>query len=279
MNTSNQVSVNNRIPYLAGLVAIAGSILAVSKGIQAGALDSPECLVLLALYFVFLGCFFLVLQRTQITKTAAPRFQIAGLSVGGARHLTKGRDDLNRIPMRPENPPVSEADVSAFLQLPPSEQGHVLGTLRGQAMTGQIKPRCPNKVLAGMVREKLEYLESNPAAFGEFQSSFMRAAIGLTDDGKVLQIREIIEKTYKQAMANGLVAPARPKQGVESWALRRDALDRAATRQVEGVLTPEERLRFGRAFLGVMGIDLGLGDGARHRFVTPEGGVVFPSEQ
>jgi len=48
------------------------------------------------------------------------------------------------------------------------------------------------------------------------------------------------------------------------------------TRLVQALLSPEERQRFDRGFLGVMGIDVGLGnnDGARHRFVTAGGAVV-----
>jgi hypothetical protein len=269
---------NRRMTYFGGLMALGASFLAVFQGIRAGGLDSPECLVLLGLYFGLLGCFFLVHQTNQSAKMPALRSPIAGLSVGGFRHLIDGCNDRNGIPIQPEIPSISEADLAAFLQLPPSEQGRVLGTLRGQATIGQIKPQYRNKALAGMVREKLENLESNPAAFADFQSSFIKEAIGLNDEGKVWQIREIIEKTYKQAVTQGLDAAARPTQGVESWALRRDAIDRPATRQVEGVLSPDERLRFGRLFLGVMGIDLGRGDGARHRFVSSEGGVVFPSE-
>jgi len=38
---------------------------------------------------------------------------------------------------------------------------------------------------------------------------------------------------------------------------RRFQLDRAATAQVQRLLTPDERSLFDRAFLGVMGVDLG----------------------
>ena len=38
---------------------------------------------------------------------------------------------------------------------------------------------------------------------------------------------------------------------------RRFQLDRAATTQFQQLLTPEERTLFDRAFLGVMGVDLG----------------------
>jgi hypothetical protein len=112
----------------------------------------------------------------------------------------------------------------------------------------------------------------------DFQSSFIKAAIDLQDDNKVAQIRQIVEQTYQQAVADKLDAKSRPQEGVDAWALRRDGLDRQATHAVEQLLTSEEKARFDRAFLGVMGIDLGLNDGAWHRFVMPNGGVIFPSE-
>src|SRR5439155_12028113 len=99
MNIWNKISMNYRMPYFGGLIAISASILALFQGIRVGALDSPECLVLLALYFVFLGYFFLALRRNQTTKLAALRSQFAGLRVGGSHHLTDGLNDPSGIPI------------------------------------------------------------------------------------------------------------------------------------------------------------------------------------
>jgi hypothetical protein len=64
---------------------------------------------------------------------------------------------------------------------------------------------------------------------------------------------------YEQAVANGLDIPSKPATGTDAWVQRRFQLDRRATAAVEQLLTPEERQVFGRAFLGVMGVDLGSG--------------------
>ena len=93
----------------------------------------------------------------------------------------------------------------------------------------------------------------------------------LADVGNKLGLNE-------QAVAAQLDAGSRPDEEIEAWAQRRDALDRPATRAVQQLLTPGERESFDQLFLGVMGIDLGLGDGAWHRFVRDDGAVVFPSE-
>jgi hypothetical protein len=47
---------------------------------------------------------------------------------------------------------------------------------------------------------------------------------------------------------------------------------------VQAILTAEERGRFDQSFIGVLGIDLGLGDGTWFRFRGPNDSVVFPSE-
>jgi hypothetical protein len=201
-------------------------------------------------------------------------------------------DEINRgIPYRPKvqalspghegmAPMPTEADAERFLLLSPAEQGRMLGAVRGDPRAGTVPPVYRTKGFARLVRERLEALEDDARAFADFQSAFIKAAIGVADEGKLARVREIIGGVCEQALTHGLHASSRPAQAdeVQVWALRRDALDRPATRQVQGLLTTEERIRFGNLFLGVMGIDLGRGDGARHRFVLPEGGVVFPSE-
>jgi len=201
-------------------------------------------------------------------------------------------DQINRgIPYRPRvrpnspahddrAPTATEADVERFLQLSPVEQGRILGTVRGNPGACTVPPVYRAKAFATLVRERLEALEDDACAFTDFQSAFIKEAVGLADETKLTRIREIIAGVCELALTHGLQAAARPAEAddVEAWALRRDALDRPATRQVQAVLSAEERTRFGNLFLGVMGIDLGRGDGARHRFVLPEGGVVFPSE-
>jgi hypothetical protein len=125
----------------------------------------------------------------------------------------------------------------------------------------------------------LDQLESRPADIADFQTSFIQTAVGVQDNSKMDQIHAVIQTAYEQAIAAHLDAPSRPRDGVEDWATRRDALDRQATRTVQQLLTPDERERFDHLFLGVMGIDLGIGDGTRHRFVRGDGAVVFPSQQ
>ena len=54
----------------------------------------------------------------------------------------------------------------------------------------------------------------------------MKTAIQLEDEVKLAKIRQIVEDTYKKAVADKLDAPSRPSEDVDNWALQRDALDR-----------------------------------------------------
>lgn len=175
----------------------------------------------------------------------------------------------------------TDAEVTEFLQRPPAEQGNLLGVLRGQPLSGRppTTGSAHDRMLAEKVRPSLDQLESRPTDIADFQTAFIQSAVGLQDENKVAQIGAIIQEVYERAVAAHLDAPSRPQGGVEDWATRRDALDRQATRMVQQLLAPDERERFDRLFLGVMGIDLGIGDGARHRFVRDDGAVIFPSEQ
>jgi hypothetical protein len=122
-------------------------------------------------------------------------------------------------------------------------------------------------------------LERKPEDYAVFQTEFIKAASGVEDEAKLGQIRELLRKTYQQAVTDGLDAPSKPTENVEEWKLKRDALDRPATRALGAILSKDEREKLGRAFLGVLGIDLGNGDGGWHRFHHEGGGFYFPSEQ
>jgi len=102
-------------------------------------------------------------------------------------------------------------------------------------------------------------LEKTPSDFADFQSAFIESAVGLSDPDKTRQIRDIIARTYERAVASGLDIPSKPATGAEDWVNQRHQLDRRSTSAVQKLLTPEERQAFDRAFIGVMGVDLGTG--------------------
>ncbi len=105
----------------------------------------------------------------------------------------------------------------------------------------------------------IEQMEREPKQFSEFQTALIKATVGSIDEQRLAQIEKLIARTYQSAVAGGLDLPSKPAENYAEWVERRHALDRAATRAVQGLLTPEERTAFDSRFLGVMGVDLGTG--------------------
>mgnify|MGYP000904108750 CR=1 FL=1 len=106
---------------------------------------------------------------------------------------------------------------------------------------------------------RIEQMERNPGEFAGFQSELIKATVPGLDDARQRQIADIIRQTYEAAVAQGLDLPSKPPVEAADWVARRHALDRLATEAVQALLEPSERGQFDRRFLGVMGVDLGIG--------------------
>ncbi len=150
--------------------------------------------------------------------------------------------------------------VQQVLDSPPAVQGSIAGTLRGRLLRKQMDAVTASEMSlreALLQRQLNDSLEHSPADFADFQSAFIQSAIGITDAARTEQIRQLTRQTYEQAVAQGLDVPSKPATDTESWVQRRHQLDRQATAAIRNLLSPEERLLFDRAFLGIMGVDLG----------------------
>jgi len=186
---------------------------------------------------------------------------------------------------KPDNPPltasnhVTQEEIDAFLQRPPSEQGIALGSVRRNLLNHTADGELArNMEIAKAVRLKLDNLEANPSAFAAFQGNFIASVLGVENGTTLERMQEVIEAIYKEAISKGLDAPSRPQTNAEEWMTKRDALDREGTKQFKALLTQEQAERFDLAFLGIMGIDVGINDGAWHRFSDEDGTIIFPSE-
>jgi hypothetical protein len=150
--------------------------------------------------------------------------------------------------------------VTQMLNAPAAQQGALAGALRGKMLKGGQELTASELALRdAMAQRGMNSLEKTPSEFADFQAAFIESAVGLADPEKTRQIRDIILRTYERAVANGLDIPSKPATGAEDWVNQRHQLDRRSTSAVQGLLTPEERQTFDRAFIGVMGVDLGTG--------------------
>jgi len=123
----------------------------------------------------------------------------------------------------------------------------------------------------------LDALEDSPKQIADFQTTFVAEVLGLKEQDRITELQSIILNVYQQANDQGLVASAFPEDEAlhETWAAKRSMLDRSATRQVQELLTDSERTEFDMLFIGIMGIDLGFGDGMWHRVMEGDS-VIFP---
>lgn len=189
---------------------------------------------------------------------------------GEVAQLRRERDELSRklasalaATNKPAQPPgADQAWVQQMLSAPVAQQGAALGALRGKMLSGDAQSISASELALrdAMAGRNLNSLERSPSEFADFQTAFIQGAIGLSDPEKTQQIHDIIQKVYERAVANGLDIPSKPAEGAETWVNQRYQLDRRGTSAVQGLLTPEQRASFDRAFLGIMGVDLGTGN-------------------
>ena len=160
--------------------------------------------------------------------------------------------------------------VQQMLSAPLTQQGLSAGSLRGRLLRGERGTSSEVTFRDALEERQLnQTLERTPADFADFQTGFIQGAVGITDATTLQHIHDLIEKTYEHAVANGLDVSSKPVTGADEWVQQRFQLDRRATAAVEQLFTPEERKMFGRAFIGVMGVD--LGDGRVDKSNYPKG--------
>jgi hypothetical protein len=190
---------------------------------------------------------------------------------GQVAALRRERDDLARqvaakTSARTNQPaPVDQnsadrAWVQSMLNGPLAQQGTAAGSFRGKTLRNEPVTAAEVALRDALSNQQLnQTLERSPSEFADFQTAFIQATVGINDPAKVAQIHDLVRATYERAVAQGLDIPSKPASDAEDWVQKRHQLDRRATGAVQNVLTEEEKRLFNRAFLGVMGIDLGTG--------------------
>src|SRR5258705_10195 len=120
--------------------------------------------------------------------------------------------------------------ISTKLKLAAAAQGAADGAFRGKSLGYDTNSVTASEFALrdALLERQLNNLERSPAEFAEFQSAFIQSTLGISDAGKVEQIRQLIRQTYDQAVSQGLDIPSKPATETESWVLRRHQLDRSA---------------------------------------------------
>ena len=197
-------------------------------------------------------------ERTELLRLRGEVAQLRREREDLSRRLAAQTNAVKRLPAVEGT--ADQAWVTQKLNAPAAEQGAAAGAVRGKMLRGGQDLTASELALRDTLAQRdLNSLERTPKDFADFQAAFIESAVGLTDTEKTQQIRDLILRTYEHAVTRGLDIPSKPAAGTEDWVTQRHQLDRRATSAVQKILTPEERQAFDRAFLGVMGIDLGTG--------------------
>jgi len=197
-------------------------------------------------------------ERTELLRLRGEVAQLRRQREDISRHLAAQTNAVKRG-MTNEGA-ADQTWVAQMLNAPLTQQGALAGALRGKMLKGGQELTASELALRdAMAQRGMNSLEKTPGDFADFQSAFIESAVGLSDPEKTRQIRDIIARTYERAVASGLDIPSKPATGAEDWVNQRHQLDRRSTSAVQKLLTPEERQAFDRAFIGVMGVDLGTG--------------------
>jgi hypothetical protein len=188
---------------------------------------------------------------------------------GQVAQLRRERDELARKvtslaasaskPAAVQNAPVDDAWVQQTLAAPVAQQGATAGAVRNKMLNGQPLSAAEKALLDALAKRDMNSLERTPTEFADFQAAMVQNVTGLTDPQKTQQIHDLIRNTYEHAVANRLDIPSKPAEATDDWVNRRHQLDRRATSAIQGMLTPDERRLFDRAFIGIMGVDIGTG--------------------
>jgi hypothetical protein len=197
-------------------------------------------------------------ERSELLRLRGEVAQLRRESEDLARRLAAQTNAVKRSPTVAGTP--DQAWVAQMLSAPAAQQGAAAGAVRGKMLRGGQDLTASELALRDALAQRdMNSLERTPKDFADFQAAFIESAVGLTDAEKTQQIRDVVLRTYEHAVTRGLDIPSKPATGTEDWLTQRHQLDRRATSAVQKILTPEERQSFDRAFLGVMGIDLGTG--------------------
>lgn len=195
----------------------------------------------------------LVRLRGQVAQLRRERDELA-------RKAALGTSGTNRAAATPA-PDANAAWVQQMLNASRAQQGAAAGALRGKFIRGETQniTEAEKMLNDALAQKQLNSLERSPAEFADFQAAFVQSVVGLSDE-QAKQVHGIVQRTYENAVSRGLDIPSKPTaEGAEAWVDQRHQLDRRATSAVQGILSPEARQIFDRAFIGIMGIDLGTG--------------------
>lgn len=147
--------------------------------------------------------------------------------------------------------------VQTVVNGPSLVKGAETGNLRRKLLNGEPLNASEQALFQEMASRTKE-IEQSPAEFASFQTAFVSSLLGWNNDPRANQVHDLLTKGSQAAMNRGFDYHA-PAQNADKWDENQKRLNQRVTGGVQGLLTPEERAVFDKAFIGALGVDLGNG--------------------
>jgi hypothetical protein len=147
--------------------------------------------------------------------------------------------------------------VETIMNGPAEVKGTEVGNLRRKRLSGEPLTEAEQALLVNMLNRSAE-VEKSPEEFANFQSSFIGSLLGWNNDPRSDAVKGVLTAAMNAAVQRGFDYHA-PGENADKWDQNQKALNNRATSAVQNMLKPEERAQFDKAFIGVLGVDLGMG--------------------
>lgn len=147
------------------------------------------------------------------------------------------------------------------LNSPREAQAATTGNIRRKALTGEPLTDAERGILNELAKKTAE-IEKSPQEFASFQSAYIASVLGWNNDPRMAQVQGLLNRAASAANERGFDYHA-PGENAGNWNEQQQMLNQRATGAVQGMLSPEERALFDKAFIGVLGVDFGGGAQAK----------------
>jgi hypothetical protein len=192
-------------------------------------------------------------EVSALRKEKADRQKSRGIAEAAALQASQNK------PAQDASTPAAQGMqwVEHILNGPSALKGAETGNVRRKALNGEPLTEAEQALLLNMNAKAAE-IEKSPEEFSTFQSSYIGSLLGWNNDSRSDHIRAILSAAMTAANTSGYDYNA-PGQNADKWPDEQKALNTRATTAIQNILKPEERAAFDRAFIGVLGIDTGVG--------------------
>lgn len=108
----------------------------------------------------------------------------------------------------------------------------------------------------------LEEVIAKPASVAQFQSLQLYGSLEL-NEAQLQQLEATLNRYYTEGYGRKLNGASRPKEGVEAWQQQQDSLNQRAYKEIQTMLSPQQRADFTRYYKPSFLWEVNMGGGGQ----------------